>query len=78
MKDPHETLISKRYEPDIREGRVFSPTEELEHISGGGPLNIEGLENVSRFPKGIKYLGYVLFGVFGGLILLGIVLSFTD
>ncbi|KZZ84710.1 hypothetical protein [Bacillus sp. SJS] len=78
MKDTHETQLSNRYERDIRNGKVFSPTEDLENIAGGGPLNNEGLENVSRFPKGIKYMGYVLFGIFGVLILLGITLSYFN
>ncbi|WNB91031.1 hypothetical protein [Bacillus sp. NEB1478] len=77
MKKIHETQSSKRTF-DEQEQKIYSPIENLQNIESGGSLNKKGLENVSGLPKGIKLLGYVLFGLLGASMLLVMVLNFFE
>lgn len=61
---------------DLGTAHTSSPIEEYQRIASGGPLNKEGIKNIGKFPQGIKYVGYFLFGSLGAMMMIGGLLNF--
>jgi hypothetical protein len=76
VKNIHETQDSKTNISD--EQKIYSGIENLQNIESGGPFNKRGLENMNGLPRGIKWLGYLLFGLLGISMILVMILNFYE
>ncbi|CAH0344988.1 hypothetical protein [Bacillus sp. CECT 9360] len=59
MKNTHETQSTEEYV--YEEGKIYSPIEDLQRIESGGAYNKDSLD-ISKQPKGIRYIGYFIIG----------------
>jgi len=74
MKDIHETQSMNQQNINVKKDEVYTPIPELQKIEAGGVFK-KNSYNVSKFPKGIRLIGYFLFGGLFIIFLLGIIFS---
>lgn len=75
IKKIHETQSDNQLNKDVNDERIYTPIEDLQKIESGGVFKRNSYDT-SKFPKGIRYVGYFLFGGLFLMVLVGITISF--
>ena len=74
MKDIHETQSTNQQNQDDNNDELYTPIADIQKIEAGGVFKRDSYD-MNKFPKGIRLLGYFLFGGLFLMCLLGIIIS---
>ncbi|MBU5210714.1 hypothetical protein [Heyndrickxia oleronia] len=75
IKNIHETQSTDQANTGWNEEDLYSPVENLQKIEAGGVIKRNSFD-ISKFPKGIRYLAYFLFSGIFIIILLVLIINF--
>ncbi|WP_212941427.1 hypothetical protein [Heyndrickxia oleronia] len=75
IKNIHETQSADQANTGWNEEDLYSPVENLHKIEAGGVIKRNSFD-ISKFPKGIRYLAYFLFSGICIIILLVLIINF--
>lgn len=75
IKKTHETQSTEKFSTDVNDQELYTPIENLQKIEAGGVYKRDSF-NVSRFPKGIRYLSYFLIGAMVLMFVGGMIIGF--